>query len=109
MPLFRKASTGTADISNLVVKETGKSLVSDTEIAKIHSSGSDNQSLSGLEPANINIQAHVTSAHAPSTAQKNSDITKIEIEAKLIGELSSHTHASSGGGLTHAQTLKRTL
>jgi len=37
---------------------------------------------------------HSQSAHAPSTAQKNSDITKSEIEAKLTGEVSTHTHAS---------------
>jgi len=49
------------------------------------------------EPANANIQTHVTSAHAPSTAQKNSDITKAEIEAKLTGELTSHTHAGGSG------------
>lgn len=49
------------------------------------------------EPANANIQAHVVSAHAPSNAQKNSDITKAEIEAKLTGEISSHSHAGGGG------------
>lgn len=49
------------------------------------------------EDANANIQAHVTSAHAPSNAQKNSDITKVEIEAKLTGEISSHSHAGGGG------------
>lgn len=37
---------------------------------------------------------HSQSAHAPSIAQKNSDITKAEIEAKLTGEVSTHTHAS---------------
>jgi hypothetical protein len=36
---------------------------------------------------------HSQSAHAPSNAQKNSDITKAEIEAKLTGELTSHSHA----------------
>lgn len=36
---------------------------------------------------------HSQSDHAPSAAQKNSDITKGEIEAKLTGEISSHTHA----------------
>ena len=36
---------------------------------------------------------HSQSAHAPSNAQKNSDITKGEIEAKLTGEISSHSHA----------------
>jgi len=49
------------------------------------------------EPHNDNIQTHVTSAHAPSNAQKNSDITKAEIEAKLTGEISSHTHAGGSG------------
>jgi hypothetical protein len=44
------------------------------------------------EPANANIQSHIGSAHAPSNAQKNSDITKAEIEAKLTGLIPSHTH-----------------
>ena len=35
---------------------------------------------------------HSQSAHAPSNAQKNSDITKAEIEAKLTGKITSHTH-----------------
>ncbi len=50
--------------------------------------------------------SHSTSSHAPVDAQKNSDITKAEIEAKLTGEISSHSHAG-GGGLTHAQVLTR--
>lgn len=47
------------------------------------------------EPANANVQAHIASAHAPSNAQKNSDITKAEIEAVLTGVIASHSH--SGG------------
>lgn len=39
---------------------------------------------------------HSQSNHAPSNAQKNSDITKAEIETKLIGEIDTHTHPSSG-------------
>lgn len=35
---------------------------------------------------------HSQAAHAPSNAQKNSDITKAEIEAKLTGAITSHTH-----------------
>jgi len=62
---------------------------------------------SGKEPANTNIQIHVTSAHAPSNAQKNSDILKSEIEAKLTGEISTHTHAGGGGGLSHTQIMSR--
>ncbi len=45
---------------------------------------------------------HSQSAHAPSNAQKNSDITKAEIEAKLKGTITSHAHnyagSSSAGG-----------
>ncbi|MCX6232753.1 MAG: hypothetical protein NTZ33_14540 [Bacteroidetes bacterium] len=49
------------------------------------------------EPANSNIQTHITgTTHAPSNAQKNSDITKAEIEAVLTGELTSHSHAPAG-------------
>ncbi len=62
-----------------------------------------NNAFTGKEPANSNIQTHVTSSHAPSNAQKNSDITKAEIEAKLTGELTSHTHiggSTSWGGIT---------
>ena len=53
--------------------------------------------LAGKEAANANIQTHVGSAHAPSNAQKNSDITQAEIEAKLTGEIASHTHAGQSG------------
>ena len=49
---------------------------------------------------------HSTSSHTPIDAQKNSDITKAEIEAKLTGEISSHSHAG-GSGLTLPQTLAK--
>jgi hypothetical protein len=45
---------------------------------------------------------HSQSAHAPSDAQKNSDITKAEIEDKLIGEIISHTHP---GGILEIVTV----
>ncbi len=35
---------------------------------------------------------HSQQTHAPSNAQKNSDITKAEIEAKLTGDVTTHTH-----------------
>ena len=57
------------------------------------------------EPKNANIQAHVAQAHAPSNAQKNSDITKAEIEAKLTGEIESHTHPAGAGGVTLAEVI----
>lgn len=42
---------------------------------------------------------HSQAAHASTAAQKNSDITKEEIEAKLTGVIASHTHA---GGSSYA-------
>jgi len=56
--------------------------------------------LSSRELANVNIQAHVTSAHAPANAQKNSDILKAEIEAKLTGEITTHTHPATAANLS---------
>jgi len=67
-----------------------------SEVTNLQTALDGKQAVGSYEPANANIQAHVTSAHAPSNAQKNSDITKAEIEAKLIGEISTHTHAGSG-------------
>jgi len=49
------------------------------------------------EPANANIQTHVGSVHAPASAQKNSDILQAEIEAKLTGAITSHSHAGGSG------------
>ena len=40
---------------------------------------------------------HSQAAHAPSNAQKNSDITKAEIEAKLTGNITSHSHTTVNG------------
>lgn len=45
---------------------------------------------------------HSQVIHAPADAQKNSDITKDEIEAKLTGDISSHTHSQY---LTEHQNL----
>jgi hypothetical protein len=56
--------------------------------------------LNGKENANANIQAHVTSIHAPSNAQPNADITKAEIEAKLTGAITTHTHAGGADPFT---------
>ncbi len=35
---------------------------------------------------------HSQQEHAPANSQKNSDITKEEIESRLIGEITSHNH-----------------
>ena len=45
------------------------------------------------EPKDPAIQQHIGSPHAPADAQKNSDILKEEIEAKLVGKVSTHSHS----------------
>jgi len=40
---------------------------------------------------------HSQSAHAPTDAQKNSDITKAEIEAVLTGTITTHSHTVTKG------------
>lgn len=55
------------------------------------------------EAKNANIQSHIASAHAPSNAQKNSDILKAEIEAVLTGQVSSHSHAGGSDPWTYVQ------
>jgi hypothetical protein len=44
---------------------------------------------------------HSQTAHAPSNAQKNSDITKAEIEAKLTGTITSHNHSGTYAPASH--------
>ena len=55
------------------------------------------QAISETDKASYDGAAtHAAAAHAPSDAQKNSNISKAEIEAVLTGQLSSHTHAGGG-------------
>jgi hypothetical protein len=50
------------------------------------------------EPKNANIQSHIVSPHAPADAQKNSDITQAEIEAKLVNGIKTHYHILTDQG-----------
>jgi hypothetical protein len=121
------------DLSGLVVKVTGSSLVTDTEITKLAGveAGANNythpanhpasvitqddsnrfvtdtekSTWNGKEPGNANIQTHIGSSHAPANAQANADITKAEIEAKLTGTIDTHSHA--GGGSSPTSTCKQ--
>ena len=67
------------DISGKVDKVDGKGL-------------STNDLTNELKTNYDSAYNHSISSHAPSNAQKNSDITKAEIEAKLTGNITSHTH-----------------
>lgn len=78
------------DIAGTLSAQTDLQTALDAKSASTHNHDAS------YEPANANIQAHVAAAHAPANAQKNSDITKAEIEAKLTGEIASHSHAGAG-------------
>lgn len=101
------ATTVSTQIGSKVDKVEGKSLVLDTEIAKIHEH-TNKTVLDDVTPTNVSnwnsAYTHSTSVHAPSNAQKNSDITKAEIEAKLIGDISTHVHSQY---LTQHQDLSQ--
>lgn len=93
-----KADVGLGNVDNTA--DASKPVSTATQTALDGKAASGHNHAGVYEPANANIQAHVASAHAPANAQKNSDITKAEIEAKLTGEISSHTHAGGGSGPT---------
>lgn len=101
------ATTVSTRIGSKVDKVEGKSLVLNTEIAKIHEH-TNKTALDDVTSTNVSnwnsAYTHSTSVHAPSNAQKNSDITKAEIEAKLIGDISTHTHSQY---LTQHQDLSQ--
>lgn len=82
------------DVTNLVTDLSGKA--ASTHAHSITDVTNLQTTLDGKEAANSNIQTHVTSQHAPANAQANADITKAEIEAKLTGTISTHSHAGGG-------------
>ena len=74
------ATTMTTTLGNKVDKVDGKTL--------------STNDLTGELKANYDAAyTHSQAAHAPSDAQKNSNITKSEIEAKLTGNITTHTHS----------------
>ena len=93
--LTKKIDTVDGKLVDYVKKELGKSLVLDTEIAKIHEH-SNKATLDGVTDIKVKdwdeAYDHSQEPHAPANAQKNSDITKAEIEAKLTGVVNSHIH-----------------
>ena len=83
------------DFTVLVQDNTTKKIK--TNCFKTHTH-SNLETINKLTEENLNnmesAYTHSTSAHAPANAQKNSDITKAEIEAKLTGDITSHTHTN---------------
>ena len=74
-----------------------------TKVDKVDGKGLSTNDLTNALKSNYDTAyTHSQAAHAPSNAQKNSDITKAEIEAKLTGNITTHTHSQY---LTEHQSL----
>ena len=74
-----------------------------TKVDKVDGKGLSTNDLTNTLKANYDTAyTHSQATHAPSNAQKNSDITKAEIEAKLTGNITTHTHSQY---LTEHQSL----
>lgn len=74
-----------------------------TRFLEIDAGTVDGKDAVEFEISDPEIQIHIKKAHAPSNAQKNSDITKAEIEAKLTGEINTHFHAPLDNTLEEAK------
>ena len=74
-----------------------------TKVDKVDGKGLSTNDLTNTLKANYDTAyTHSQSTHAPNNAQKNSDITKAEIEAKLTGNITTHSHSQY---LTEHQSL----
>ena len=68
-------------------------LVADKKVDKVEGKCLTTNDLTDQLVENYNTAYnHSQQVHAPSNAQKNSDITKAEIEAKLTGQIDTHFH-----------------
>ncbi len=96
---YREGADLVTVLQGKVDKEEGKNL-STNDFTDEYKDKVDNQLTIGDLATQAGRGDHVKTAydhsqepHAPNDAQKNSDITKAEIEAKLIGQIASHSHA----------------
>jgi hypothetical protein len=73
--------------------------------AHTHPYLADTHAASGVTTQRITnwdaAHTHAGTTHAPSNAQKNSDITKAEIEARLTGTITTHNHDGMYAGAGH--------
>jgi hypothetical protein len=77
----------------------------DAKLATGHTSDFNHSLLHGNSLDHSNSSDHA----AGSDNQNLGDITKEQIEAKLTGEIATHTHAGGGGGLSQPQVMARSL
>lgn len=64
-----------------------------SQVKQLYESNPDTNAFTDADEENLDLNtAHRNAPHAPANAQKNSDITKGEIEAKLTGTITTHKH-----------------
>lgn len=84
--------------ASIITQDANNRFVSDTEKSTWNAKGSSSLALGETSSTAYRgdrgkiAYDHSQAAHAPSAAQKNSDITKAEIEAKLTGTITTHSH-----------------
>lgn len=67
-----------------------------TKVDKIEGKSLSTNDLTSILKTNYDVAyTHSQASHAPVNAQANSDITKTEIETKLTGVISTHTHTDN--------------
>lgn len=91
--------------ASMIVESATKRFVSDAEKATWNAKSNlalgETSSTAYRGDRGLAAYNHSISAHAPSNAQKNSDITKAEIEAKLTGTINSHNHSGTYSPVNH--------
>ena len=99
--------------ATMITEDTSHRFVTDTEKAAWNAKSSlalgTTSSTAFRGDYGNTAYTHATSAHAPSNAQKNSDITKAEIEAKLTGAITSHTHTLANIGAVSQTDVNNTI
>jgi hypothetical protein len=104
------ADVQTTDISGKVDKVSGSSLVADTEIAKIHASGSDNQDLSGLQTkeSGKGLSTNDLTAGLKSnydTAYNHSQATHAPTDAVALSTVKADTDIADALSKKHSNSL----
>lgn len=85
--------------ASIITQDASNRFVTDSEKATWNAKGTSNLALGTTSVTAYRgdfgntAYNHSQAAHAPSNAQKNSDILKSEVEAVLTGDITSHSHS----------------
>lgn len=109
-PTYTKGEVGLSNVDN-IQQATKSEFVSHDSDSVRHITSAERNAWNASAGAGLNLGEtsttayrgdrgaiaynHSQSTHAPIDAQKNSDITKAEIEAKLTGTVTTHTHSTA--------------